>query len=51
LGTDLFSNTDTLLECKGFDWLNRELGKRSDYYTEQFVNPPAAGTAASRSGE
>ena len=51
LGTDLFSNTDTLLERKGFDWLNRELGKRSDYYTEQFVNPPAAGTAASRSGE
>ncbi|WP_363323659.1 sulfatase-like hydrolase/transferase [uncultured Oscillibacter sp.] len=51
LGTDLFSNTDTLLERKGFDWLNRELGKRSDYYTEQFVNPPAAGTAASRGGE
>lgn len=37
LGTDLFSDRDTLLERRGFQWLERELGKASDYYVERFA--------------
>ena len=36
LGTDLFSDTDTLAEEIGFDTLNKELGKYSNYYIKHF---------------
>lgn len=36
LGTDLFSERDTLLERQGAEWLEKELGKASDYYVEHF---------------
>ena len=36
LGTDLFSERDTLLERRGAEWLEKELGKASDYYVEHF---------------
>lgn len=36
LGTDLFSETPTLAEEMGFDDLNRELAKSSDYYEASF---------------
>lgn len=37
LGTDLFSDAETLTEQKGFEWLERELGKGSDYYVSTFA--------------
>ena len=37
LGTDLFSQRETLAEERGFDWLNGELSKRSDYYLPHFA--------------
>ena len=36
LGTDLFSDTDTLAEEIGYDAFNAELGKYSKYYEENF---------------
>ena len=38
LGTNLFSGQVTLCEKYGFDVLNDELGKSSDYYEENFWN-------------
>ncbi|MGN0166244.1 MAG: TIGR03111 family XrtG-associated glycosyltransferase [Lachnospiraceae bacterium] len=37
LGTNLFSTEQTLAEQKGYDWLNRELTKDSDYYVSVFA--------------
>ena len=37
LGTDLFSGTPTLAEENGFEWLNSELSKRSNYYLANFA--------------
>lgn len=37
LGTNLFSNTKTLCETYGFDFLNAELQKNSDFYNESFL--------------
>jgi phosphoglycerol transferase len=37
LGTNLFSDTKTLAELKGFDWLDTELSKTSQYYYHTFV--------------
>ncbi len=36
LGTDLFSDTPTLVEKLGYDYLNTELRKYSSYYIENF---------------
>lgn len=36
LGTNLFSSTPTLCEELGMDYLNEELAKNSDYYTQKF---------------
>ena len=38
LGTDLFSDRDTLLERLGNERLEAELRKASNYYVEKFVN-------------
>ena len=38
LGVDLFSGKRTLLERKGIDWLNEEIGKDSLYYNEHFAS-------------
>ena len=38
LGTNLFSGQVTLCEKYGFEVLNDELGKSSDYYEENFWN-------------
>lgn len=37
LGTDLFSDRKTLTEEKGFEWLEQELSKSSDYYISTFA--------------
>ena len=37
LGTNLFSDKKTLSESKGFDWVQTEANKKSDYYEENFV--------------
>lgn len=37
LGTNLFSDKDTLAEEKGFDWLYQETLKSSDYYMKNFA--------------
>lgn len=37
LGTNLFSDKQTLAEEIGFDYLNSELAKRSNYYIENFI--------------
>jgi len=37
LGTNLFSEKDTLCETLGFDYLNREIGTHSQYYNEKFL--------------
>lgn len=37
LGTNLFSGEKTLAESMGFSWLDGELSKSSDYYTENFL--------------
>lgn len=37
LGTNLFSDRETLAEDKGFDWLSSETAKSSDYYSEKFL--------------
>ena len=38
LGTNLFSDTETLTEKYGFDKLEEELSKRSDFYIETFYD-------------
>ena len=38
LGTNLFSDTKTLTEIYGFDKLEEELAKRSDFYSETFYD-------------
>lgn len=38
LGTNLFSETDTLAEEKGFDWLYQETLKSSAYYVKTFAS-------------
>lgn len=38
LGTDLFSNSDTLTEIYGFENLDGELQKKSTFYNEKFLN-------------
>ncbi len=42
LGTNLFSGQPTLAEKKGFDWVEAEVSKSSDYYLETFA-PELAG--------
>lgn len=42
LGTDLFSGEPTLAEQKGFDWVNTEVSKSSNYYLTTFA-PELAG--------
>ena len=37
LGTNLFSDRETLAEDRGFDWLSSETAKSSDYYSEKFL--------------
>ncbi len=37
LGTDLFSDTPTLAEEKGFEWLDAEISKTSLFYYDVFV--------------
>ena len=37
LGTNMFSDKETLAEKKGFDWLDTELSKASKYYYENFA--------------
>lgn len=37
LGTNLFSDKATLAEQKGFDWLDQEVSKSSDYYVSTFA--------------
>ena len=39
LGTNLFSDTPTLTEQYGYDFLNTELQKDSDYYNKTFFAP------------
>jgi phosphoglycerol transferase len=39
LGTNLFSDTPTLTEQYGYDFLNEELQKESDYYDTVFFEP------------
>ena len=36
LGTNLFSDKPTILEMYGYDVVNAELSKKSDYYTQTF---------------
>lgn len=48
LGTDLFSGRDTLLERRGLQWLEQELGKTSDYYVERFAGGAQAPVEAQR---
>lgn len=43
LGANLFSTEKTLAEKKGFDWLNSEVLKTSEYYTNVFVQQPVQG--------
>lgn len=38
LGTNLFSETQTLSEEYGFDYVNYELQKNSDFYNSKFLN-------------
>lgn len=38
MGTDLISNTETLLERDGMDKFNEELERKSPFYDEQFVS-------------
>ena len=37
LGTNLFSNKDTLIEELGFDYMNKELSKKSDFYNNKIL--------------
>lgn len=37
LGTNLFSDKETLAEEKGFEWMSRETSKSSDYYDKNFL--------------
>ena len=37
IGTNLFSNSQTLAEELGFEYLNSELSKRSNYYIDNFT--------------
>lgn len=37
LGTNLFSDKETLAEEKGFEWLDTELSKTSQYYYDNFA--------------
>ena len=37
LGTNLFSDQKTLAESEGFDWLEKETLKASDYFKENFL--------------
>lgn len=38
LGTNLFSNTETLTEEYGYEYLNKELAKKSDFYNEKILS-------------
>ena len=38
LGTNLFSDKQTLMEKIGFDALNREVQKTSDFYNTTIIN-------------
>ncbi len=44
LGTNLFSREETLAERFGFDYINKEVSKFSDYYVETFA-PELSGVA------
>ena len=41
LGTNLFSDVPTLAERMGFDELDKELGRASEMYRDQFMIPPS----------
>lgn len=44
IGTNLFSNKDTLFEEYGVDFVNNELEKKSDIYNNSILIDPKAGT-------
>ena len=37
LGTNLFSDRKTLAEAKGFEWVETEANKQSDFYKKKFI--------------
>ena len=37
LGTNLFSNTETIIERLGLDYVDEELCKNSKFYNEEFL--------------
>ena len=37
LGTNLFSNSETLIEKYGFEYVHDELSKKSKYYDDKFL--------------
>jgi len=39
LGTNLFANEKTLTEKHGFEWLDKELQKNSEFYNEEILCP------------
>ena len=41
LGTNLFSDQQTLTEQYGYDYLSEELQKQSDFYEEELLAEPA----------
>ncbi len=46
LGTNLFSAEKTLMEEKGFTWLEKEVMKKSEYYLTVFAQQPVQKEAA-----
>ena len=40
VGTNLFANVDTLTEIYGYDGLEAELSKHSDFYMDKFFKKP-----------
>ena len=39
LGTDLFSNEPTVFEEFGYDYVNKELAKKSEFYNKRILSP------------
>jgi len=37
LGTNLFSNSETLIEKYGYEYVNNELIKKSNFYNKKFL--------------
>lgn len=38
LGTDLFSNEPTVFEKFGYDYVNKELAKKSEFYNKRILS-------------